>query len=497
MVSKKNGEWSREYGNWEHPGSARDIKETTDGYVLAGTTSAAGSRDVDAQLIKIDRAGNKVWNTTFGGDGYDWINSVGITEGGYILGGYTKSFESIMGFSRFWLVKIDKEGKEIWNRTYGESYDGLCTKAIPTNDGGYALVGYAKTSPSSESDLWIIKTDINGDIEWKKMFGGEETDWGEDIIELKNGYLVSGETRSYSSHGHMDAWLIKIDKQGREIWNKTYGWSNDETFACIETTEDGYVVGGYCVAAPKGTAFLIKVDMNGNEVWARSYGRDAGKTLEAVWDIEKTIDGYILGGATETFDIGLFDGWLIKVDRQGNAIWDKNFGGRTRDVIQSVLSCKNGYLLAGQKGYHNESREWGVPWVIKCSDLPPPLIEIVRPRRNYLYLFDREIMPFSRTVAIGGITFVVDIQNNPAEIPITKVELYARFLGRKYEYQPRVIISNPPYQWKWEETIISPLRPVEITAAAYYGKAGGAAVDKTELYIINLISRDSTSESGN
>jgi len=185
--------------------------------------------------------------------------------------------------------------------------------------------------------------------------------------------------------GGWDTWLVKIDKDGNEIWNKTYGWWDFEWNAYVIGIDDGYMIAGYTLSTPTewGDAYLIKVDKDGNEVWSKKYG---GQDSDQVYDFKKTEDGYILAGGTHTYSIGDFDAWLLKVDANGNEIWNKSFGGRGADGVNSVVVLNGSYVMAGDTETDFLSEHGIAAWVIKCEDYFPPEIKIVRPKENYLYI---------------------------------------------------------------------------------------------------------------
>jgi len=378
-------------------------------------------------------------------------------------------------YTDFWLVKTDKDGNEIWDKTYGGKYHDFVNKVIETTDNGYLMIGTSYSS-NENGDIWLVKTDETGIMQWNKSFGGNSTEHGCDIISIEDGYMVAGITGSYVTHDDWDVWIIKTDKEGNELWNKTYGWQDLEGNACIISTENGYLLAGGTLlyGLSDWDGFLIKIDKDGNEIWNETYGRDS---VDGFQDIKKTPDGYILVGTTHSFNVGKFDAWLLKVDANGNEIWNKSFGGRGNDHANSVIYDNGSYIIAGDKGKNKDyDRD---AWLIKCADYSPPEIKIVRPKENYLYIFDREIMPYDKTMAIGSITMVAD-SNDSAKIG--KVEFY--WNGYIYEYAPRAIRYNPLYEWKCRRIGVG--APTEITVAAYYGNAGAAAVDKIEIRTVNL-----------
>jgi hypothetical protein len=187
-------------------------KQTSDGgYILIGTTNDLGTGGYDDQgyptgdvwLIKTDSSGNEQWNNTFGYFGlYDFGMGVQQTvEGGYIILGITN-----WSFTR--LIKTDSEGNEVWNK----SFNGWFNSVQQTSDNGYIITGF---DPKSVPDMWVIKTDPMGNEEWNKSFGGYSAEEGYYVQQTNDGgYIVVGYTASFSTGNSADIWLIKTDCNG-------------------------------------------------------------------------------------------------------------------------------------------------------------------------------------------------------------------------------------------------------------------------------------------
>ena len=480
-IEEKEKEWNKIYGII---GVAYDILKIENGYLVTGRCQPEEKEYFDAFLLKIDKNGNEIWNRTYGGWGEEVGKKIIETVDGYIICGYTLSYGN--GESDFWVVKVDKNGNEIWNRTYGGSRTDFGMDIIKTNDNGYMIVGETE-SFDLEGDAWVVKLDENGNEIWNKAYGSRgKWDYASSVLETDDGYLISGLTSSYGSK-EWDIWLLKIDKEGNEIWNKTYGFWDMEWSYDLLQLKDGYLIMGVTTSTPTGwnDIWLIKVDENGNEIWNKTYG---GMGVESGFDIKETKDGFIIAGTTDSynFNIGIFDIWLLKIDKEGNEIWNKTYGGRDHDWGYGVIYEGNSYIVTGAISkiipQDNNVRIEPHVWVAKCSDSPPINVMIERPKKGYLYIFDKEILPFRKTLAIGGITIRAVASNASL---INRVEFYV--YEKTYEYIPRAVIYEPPYEWEWKERTICIRHPAYVIVAAYYGNAGAVAVDKRGVYIINLI----------
>ena len=297
-----------------------------------------------------------VWSKTFTGDGNDWMYSVvQTTDGGYALAGQTTSYGA--GDGDFWLVKTDSDGNEEWSQTFGDAQDEQAASAVQTTDGGYAIVGSVWSPVSDGWDAKLVKTDSEGNEEWSQTFGGSGTlDWANSVIQTSDGgYAFAGFTNSYDVYGvgendYEDLWLIKTDSEGNEEWNQTFGGaSNDQAYSVTQTSDDGYMLLGFTKSSGAGKAdiWFVKTDSEGNEEWNQTFG-DA-KSEEVAAFVQTTDGGYaILGHSLIENGAGGWDFWLAKTDSTFNQEWSKVFGGERNDQVSSVFQASDGgYMLFG------------------------------------------------------------------------------------------------------------------------------------------------------
>jgi len=391
-------EWSKTYGG-EYPESVNDIQKTEDGgYIVVGESLTAET-DLgifgpgDLYVLKLDMEGNMEWEKKYGGSLTDFAYSVQQTsDSGYIISGETSSDDGDVsdnyGQRDTWVLKLDKDGNLEWEKTYGGSnYDG-CRSIKQTFDGGYVLAGGSRSDDgdigfnNGQADVWILKLDQDGNIEWQKIYGDIRSE-GASSVQITNdgGYIISAHKELIT--GSSDYWIIKLNSEGTIEWQKTYGGSrNDLPDAIRQTNDEGFIVAG-CTISQDGDIsggngeyefWIIKLDGQGALEWERAYG---GSNWENASNIEQTSDGgYIVAGKSYSGDgdvqsnYGFRDAWILKIDEVGSIEWQNNFGGSLHDDISAIKENQDGsFIVAGESSSTdfdvNSINGYADPWIFK------------------------------------------------------------------------------------------------------------------------------------
>ena len=250
------------------------------------------------------------WSKTFGGSKNDVGESVQITsDGGYIIVGSTKSFRVD---ADVYLIKTDREGTMLWNKTYGGSDEDRGKSVQVTGDGGFIIVGSTKSFSSGKSDVYLIKTDSEGNMLWSRTYGGSKDDWGYHVkITGDGGYVISGfhvKVGEGGAAGGSVVYLIKTDSDGEKQWIKTYDGAIGYS---VHATEDGgYIIVGEIYLGLNRDIFLVRTDSDGRELWSKNIGgplTDVGKSIQVTSD-----GGCIISGSTDCFSPNVFDVYLVK-----------------------------------------------------------------------------------------------------------------------------------------------------------------------------------------
>ena len=343
------------------------------GYSIVQTADSSyiilGSTGNDILLFKADRNGSEQWSQVFGGSQFDEARHIQQTsDGGYIISGTTKSYG--FGGSDIWLIKTDPSGLIEWNTYFGGTHNEHGGQVLQTSDGGYILIGDRDFSGDGNQDVWLIRINSLGDSLWTKTFGGENIDQGSDIISFENGgFMLLGSTTSYGNGG-ADIWIIKTDSNGNEEWNHSYGGGSDDYGQSIlQTSDGGYIIRSVIESFGDGNTAvgLLRINSTGDELWSKTFGGSGGAGGNA---LQETYEGgYILVCNYYNHGNSAYDIWLIKINPSGNLIWDKTFGGTNHDYGFSVLQTfDGGFGLAGSTfNLGNGDGNYSDLWLIKTD----------------------------------------------------------------------------------------------------------------------------------
>jgi hypothetical protein len=352
--------WEKSYGG-KHADYLFDAQPTADyGFILAGSSLSdkTGNKtddnhgDLDFWIWKMNEKGEPDWQKSFGGAGFDLLQSIKSTrDGGFILAGTSNSEngfqknENCKGITDFWVIKLNAAGAEQWQKTIGGNGQDELLCAFQTKDGGYILGGSSSSNPPSilnsiseekaqpttkedlynkseksrgNMDYWVVKLNKEGDIEWQKTYGGQYADLLRSMEQTSdNGYILAGYSTSPVSGDKTDAdkgmgdyWIIKINDVGEIQWQNTYGSDgDDEPYVIHQTSDEGYIVGGNSNSrnaltplggiVSNGTDFwVLKLDNKGDILWSKTY--DFGKTDILTSLVVNTNKSYLIGGHAKT-----------------------------------------------------------------------------------------------------------------------------------------------------------------------------------------------------
>ncbi|HAD13154.1 MAG TPA: T9SS C-terminal target domain-containing protein [Saprospirales bacterium] len=356
------------------------------------------------------------WQNTIGGDDIDVLNCLQQTfDGGYILGGYSKSnisddkTENSIGIGDYWVVKLDPNGDVEWQNTIGGGSNDELTSLQQTIDGGYILGGYSNSYISGDKtehsvgydDYWVVKLNSIGDIQWQNTIGGNSYEYFTSIQQTSDkGFILGGTSlsdisgdKTENNWGSIDFWVVKLDTSGAIQWQNTIGGESDDRLHSLQqTTDGGYIIGGSSSSNNWGDKtenrigqfdyWVVKLDAAGAIQWQNTIG---GSFNDQLYSIQQTADGgYILGGDSNSNisgdktenSLGSHDFWVVKLDTDGVIQWQNTIGGSSDDFLHSLQqTVDGGYILGGSSssdisGDKNQNSRGGLDyWVVKIDNL--------------------------------------------------------------------------------------------------------------------------------
>ena len=305
------------------------------------------SQTIESQLALTGGSG-LIWSKTIGSSGSEGGRSVYETnDGGFIVCGYTYSFGE--GNADLFLIKTDSLGNVEWSNTYGGSGWEYGFSACQTVDGDFIATGYTTSSGAGLDDVYVIKTNASGDTLWTRTIGGTGVDIGKSVIEMDDGsFVICGYTES-SGSGESDVYLVKLSSDGNLLWTKTFGGGKVDMGNKVSKTKEG----GLIIAGSNGSTssnqdfYLIKTDAEGNEDWQKTYGFSVAYPFDWCYSVCQTSDGgYLLSGDSNVSTP--CNMVVIKTDSLGNQVWNHNFGERLHDHGYSACETDDGgYILCG------------------------------------------------------------------------------------------------------------------------------------------------------
>jgi hypothetical protein len=372
--------------------------------------------DANIYLIKTDEDGEVLWERTHGGDGLDYGYALDLTaDGGYIIAGHTRSFGAVD--YDMYIIRTDAQGDTLWTTMYGGTGHDMAYSVQETSSGDYIVAGHGTSFGAGGDDAYLLKVDPSGNRLWFKTFGGPHIDVSWEVQETSDGgYILCG---SYEPYLYVDdCWLIKTDVDGNLLWENTYGGSaNDVAYSVQQTSDGGYVMAGYTFSygAGQDDLYLVKTDSLGTQLWDQVYG---GPSYDMAYRVRQTADGgYAASGWTRSFGAGSQDVWLLRTNADGVELWSKTYGGTSyEDGWDFQLTDDGGYIIVGGTASYGGAsmvyliKTGGDPVSTAISDLPP----------SHARLFQNHPNPFNPNTTIS---FVLD---RPASTRLVVYDIQGR-----------------------------------------------------------------------
>ncbi|MCK4941142.1 hypothetical protein KAS45_03535 [candidate division WOR-3 bacterium] len=328
--------WTKTYGGVDLDKGSSIALTYDGGYIVAGETKNFGPGPLAIYLLRTDSLGDTLWTQAYGGSAYDYALSVKETaDSGYIIAGVTTSFGA--GLRDLYLIKTDSNGDTAWTRTLGGSDNDVGAAVFQTADGGYIITGTSYSYSAGSGDVWLVKTDASGGFVWGQNYGGADSDAGWDVQPTSDGgYIITGQTRSFGA-GDFDVYLLKTNAFGDTVWTRTYGGTADDRGYSVCEYLDGYLIVGYTASFGAGNddIYLIRADSLGDTLWTETYGGALDERAKSICEV--LFGAYIIVGYTASYGAGGTDLYVLEINPyNGNIYWSGVYGGFADEEGSSV-----------------------------------------------------------------------------------------------------------------------------------------------------------------
>lgn len=434
--------------------NANAFEIASDGsYVVVGATQSYDVRGLDKKspnkdvyVVKMNARGEVVWQKNYGGGLSDEAFAIDKTrEGGFIVVGGTDSKEFSKGEKDFYVLRLDALGNKVWEKSFGGPNNDVARAAIALREGGYIIAGETG-SPSGDVDdykggldFWVVRLDEDGKLVWQKTFGGLLNDQAYSLVQTRDKrYMVAGPTNSSDgdidkARGETDALLVKFDENGSKIWSKTYGGNgNDAPFHLARNMSNGMIAMVGTTASTEGDltgkygnndVFFMLLDSDGRVQGKHVYGgtgEDGANSVHpTTYLVESEAQGapmfqtnYLIAGTSNSRNGNLMavpgkggvDAWVFMVDKDGAVRWQQTVGGKKTDVFVSAKEIPGkDFVAIGFTGSSDgdlaqvDRKGSNDMWVCKIKDPyadPQEVITSLTPTTIAGYVRDKETQEF-------------------------------------------------------------------------------------------------------
>ncbi|MEK7677399.1 MAG: formylglycine-generating enzyme family protein [Verrucomicrobiota bacterium] len=522
------------------------MQQTQDGgYVVGGPSNSnasgmrAGSRTApnfggyDYWVVRLDPQGAELWDKAFGGLGDDKLFVVlEASDGGFLLGGRSNSGKQgnkeTPGFGGYdyWVVRLNAAGDKLWDKTYGGTDEDRLVAVAPASDGGFLLGGRSRSpvggnrtaEPLGGYDFWVVRLDAQGNKLWDKAFGGsaDETLWalagtpdGGWILAGSSASDIEG-TKTSPNYGDLDAWVVRLDKEGNQLWDSSFGGGGTEEAMSVQTTPDGgCVLCAYTNSGASGNkhspnfgdfdGWVVRLDAQGKLVWEKDFGGLGYDELNCVRILPD--GGYIVAGDSTSGlgpgkaspQLGGQDGWIVRLNPQGERLWEWSLGGGGTELVFVLqLTTDQGFIVAGQSDSTASASKGGFNyggndfWVVKLGPEAGPHLALAQPPPDLKLAFQGQVgrlYTLESITSLGTTNAWTALTNlalvaNPTVVSDPTASLAAQRFYRlavtsfsnMVWIAPGTFIMGSPTNEAGHETLESPQTQVTLSRGFYLGK---------------------------
>jgi len=346
VVKKKDAftaSWQKIYGGKDDDIASSIVALENGDSALVGSCKSYDANKTDICVLRMNNKGEMKWRLWLGGKKSDFGKSVTRSADGNILVlGKSKSFSKNYDYDLY-VAKVSLDGKLIWKKDLGGNRDESAGGIVGTNDGGSIIVGDSESFSDNNKDIYIVKLDKNGKIISEKTLGGKKADSLNAITRTKDNNFVAVGYREVRRNGDKDFFILKLDQNAKTIWHKRHGQQEPDSLLAVTATIDGGIVatGKTRSYGSKQTDLsVMKLNANGKVIWHKLYGF---KYYEYGNAVTMTRDGgFVIAGGTDTLGKGNHSAYILALDKAGKLIWSHVYGDEWKDIAHGVALMSDG-----------------------------------------------------------------------------------------------------------------------------------------------------------
>ncbi|SFV60406.1 hypothetical protein MNB_SV-6-1844 [hydrothermal vent metagenome] len=352
--------WQKTYGDTDTD-IAKGVVALEGGDVaVVGDCKSFGAKQTDICVTRVNAKGKTIWRKMLGGKNLDEASAITRAKDGSILVvGTSRSFSKKRDRD-IYVAKISLDGKGIWQNTFGRDRAEYGRAIAGTDDGGAIVVGETESFGNGYRDIFVVKINKDGNMVTEQKIGGEKNDLIGGMTRTRDGDLVVVGSREIDRVGDSDFFVMKIDQNGKKIWARTYGGEYEDVLNAVTPTLDGGIVAaGYTRSYGSAQTDLTVMNFNadGKLIWHKIYGY---KRYDFANAITMSRDGdFLIAGGTDSMGEGVYDMYIIALDRAGNLFWSALYGGRNTDIAHGITRASDGSIVVvGESDSYTNAKDF-------------------------------------------------------------------------------------------------------------------------------------------
>lgn len=352
--------WQETYGGTDTDRAMATIALENGDVAVAGTCKSFDALQSDICVTRLNAKGKTVWRKMLGGKNMDKASGISRAKDGSILvTGTSRSFSKNRDRD-IYVAKISLEGKGIWQTTFGKERAEYGRAISGTDDGGAVVVGETESFGNGYKDIYIVKMDKDGGMLSERTMGGEKEELVRGLTRTRDGSLVMVGSREIDRAGDSDFFVLKMDQNGKKIWARTYGGEYEDILNSVTATLDGGIVAAGTTrswGSKQTDLTVLKFSKEGKLIWHKIYGY---KRYDFANAVTVTREGdFIIAGGSDSMGEGVYDVYIIALDRNGELFWSGLYGDINTDIAHGVTRTSDGSIVVvGESDSYTNAKDF-------------------------------------------------------------------------------------------------------------------------------------------